>query len=790
MTKKPAPPRARLEAELEALLSSALSLAFSSIPRDQFKHQVRFKVRLGHKKQELDGAWAWRARGRADIILFHQGRALAVVELKREDLALTDEDRDQGQSYANLLTPRPPLVILTNGKSVEVFDSGTGEPWSAGDDASAAVAKLLQNAATVAAAGMRWAVEALMGPAGDVWTKAVRDRTAHLIRQLTVAPGEIGKPFARDFHCPRMATRVAEALLKGDKAIVLVEGPPLIGKSSVLRELAMRTEHSAELAMLMLRGGSGAGLFQRIANVFSAELEWEVTADNVRQWLRRMSRFGYGPTLVLAIVGLEPGGAMAVDLEELADTQFGPKLRLIATTDDADALLAAANGRTPTAIAARAARLKVGPLDTREFKYAERALKRLRIGFTPGAVFADEYRVPWLLRSIYDRLARHPKYGDTSGGFLLPSSLGLQQIDATRAAYARQPDLLHGYRLIARDALADQKPRSPELSLAGAYAFVVQRDALASASEAALPQLAAQGWARTYRHAGGEDVVVPTAPEVFMSELSIAAGEELGRRAQTDGHAAGVWLGERFEGIFLGDFVGAQAIRDLAGRTGGFNWQIIQGLLSRPPRTKPVKDALIAFPLANGQIRHASVENGKARLANRNGVAFGPEIDLGPEQSRIYADTTPSMIVGQLARLPMAPVGDDHIRVDAGLLLEVGVCPFPLLRARNNGVAHLVHDLGDLGEVLCQDNGVIEPVTAAMAELLSRPWDHRDAWIAVALQTRSLPLLQRVMIALRAARLRSHRDCVGWANAVLEEQILPAIDELIEDGLKTTEASA
>jgi Type I restriction enzyme R protein N terminus (HSDR_N) len=304
MTKTTA--RVRPEAEIEALLASALSLAFPLIPREQFKHQVRFAVRLGHDEEELDGAWLWEAQGRADIILYHEGRALAVVELKREDLTLTDADRAQGQSYASQLTPRPPLVIVTNGKTVEIFDSNTGDPWSVGDNASDAVAKLLQNAATVAAAGMRWAIEALMGPAAGLWTKAVRARTAHLIGQLTAAPAQIGKPFARDFLYPRAVTQEAEAaLLKGDTAIVLIEGPPLIGKSNVLRELALRTEQSCDLAMLMLRGGGGAGLFQRIANLFAAELEWEVTADNIRHWLRRMSRFDYGPILVLAIDGLE-----------------------------------------------------------------------------------------------------------------------------------------------------------------------------------------------------------------------------------------------------------------------------------------------------------------------------------------------------------------------------------------------------------------------------------------------------------------------------------------------------
>ena len=780
---KPASKRAKPEAELEALLGSALALAFPNIPRDQLKHQTRFTVRLGHHEQEYDCAWAWKTEGCADIIVFHQDRALAVVELKREGLVLTSTDRSQAQSYANQITPRPPLLVLTNGKTVEILDSATGQPWSPGDNAEAAVAKLLQNAATIAAAGMRWAVEALMGPEAGLWTKAVRERTAHLIGQLTAAPGETGKPFARDFHYPRLVTRKAEELLKDDKAIVLIEGPPMIGKSSVLRELAARTAHSRELAMLMLRGGGGAGLFQRIANLFSAELEWEVTADNVRQWLRRMSTFGYGPTLVLMIDGLEACGEMAMDLEELADTQFGPKLRVIATTDHADALLSTANGRGPTAIAVRAARLEVGPIGVREFKYAQRALKKLRMEFMLGSPFADDYRAPWVLRSIYEDLVRHPKHGDKAGYFLLPASLGLELIDKARETYAGQTGLLRGYRLIARDALADQTRPSPEFCLAGSYAFIVRRDALSPGSEAALPQLAAQGWITSYRHAGGEDVIAPTAPELFMSELAIAAGEELGRRAQIDGHAAGVWLGERFNATYLGDLIGAQAIRELASRIGSFDVRILWGLLSKEPRAELVENTLIAIALADGRVQHVRIENGKARLIDRNGMGFGPEIDLGAQRSRMYTDMTPWMILGQFARLPTAFAGHDHVRVDASLLLRIGICPFPLLRATDAGFGHHAHDLGDLGEVLCTKNGPIEAVTAAMADLLSQPWDQRDDWIETALKTHSLPLINRVMIALHAVRMPPNTDCAAWASTVLAKQIAPAIHELMREGL-------
>src|SRR5437016_6139229 len=95
------PSRIRPEAELETLLSSALVLAFPGIPRTQFHHQTRFTVRLGHGEYEVDGMRSWVAAGRADILLLSRGRPLAILEVKRGDQRLTDEDRRQGQSYAN-----------------------------------------------------------------------------------------------------------------------------------------------------------------------------------------------------------------------------------------------------------------------------------------------------------------------------------------------------------------------------------------------------------------------------------------------------------------------------------------------------------------------------------------------------------------------------------------------------------------------------------------------------------------------------------------------------------------
>ena len=622
-------PAVRPEAELESRIATALGVAFPNIPRDQLMQQRRFTVRLGHETHTFDSAAQWQKIGRADILIFYKERPLAVLEVKREHLSLAHADYEQAQSYANQLTPRPPLVIVTNGHETRVYNANTGQDWSGGNDAAKAVMRLLANAATLAASDMRWATEALMGRETGVWTRMVRASTAALIAEMTDQPGGAERPFARDLLFPRLTTFKAIEALQSAPTFTVIEGPPVIGKTSLLRELALRTADSEELAVLMLRG-SGSGLFQVLANLFAVQLEWNLTANDARQWLRRMSGGAAGPALVVAIDGVDPGTAMAMDLEELASLRPGAKLKVILTTDQPEALVKVPNGRTKTALGAHATRIELGPLGLHEFKAAQDALKRTKILFLDGAEYAEDYRAPWVLRTIYDHVARDPRFADPTRGVLLPASLGLQLVDAARETYTGQTELLHGYRLLARDALSDSEPHSAELALADSNGFIIRRDALSGEAQDSLAGLRAASWVRHYRHAGGEDVAVPTLPAAYLTELAEAAGDELGRRAEADPQAAGVWLGRRLEATYLGDLIGAQAIRSLADKTGGFRSGIIDGLLSIEPQEKLVDSALIALATPDGELVHIKIENGKAWPPTVTARSMGKRSTLEP----------------------------------------------------------------------------------------------------------------------------------------------------------------
>lgn len=79
--------------------------------------EKEFSIRLGRGK---------RKTGRSDILCKRHNRNLFVIELKNDSVSITQDDIDQGISYArSLLDDIAPFTIVTNGKNTRIFDSIT-----------------------------------------------------------------------------------------------------------------------------------------------------------------------------------------------------------------------------------------------------------------------------------------------------------------------------------------------------------------------------------------------------------------------------------------------------------------------------------------------------------------------------------------------------------------------------------------------------------------------------------------------------------------------------------------
>ena len=392
---------AATEADFEARLSAVLANTLF-IPPGSIRHQRRFSIRLGHKDLQVDGNAGEVAFGRLDILLVYQDRPLAVLELKRPGLALSDDDRRQGLSYARLLEPMAPLTIVSNGAQTQVFQTYDGAEWKPESPDAAALEQLIRIATRIGAQDIQNAIATLLGPESGAARDILRNLSSEVIGRLTGDWDATLLPFAIGLSFPRKAPHMlAHHLDDGGGRFILLSGPPLAGKSHVLHQLQGLYSASDDAVVWFVSAGSTRqGLFRLLADTFATEFGWNIREDDARDWLRGVSH--RGPfRLILAIDDPDPAG-MGAEIDALASNAFGNRLQLIlsCSTGVINSFLKTRNGRQFTLFGEAADHMELGLLDDDEFHAAVNVLHDLRIDFMQGADRSVEYRNPWILRSI------------------------------------------------------------------------------------------------------------------------------------------------------------------------------------------------------------------------------------------------------------------------------------------------------------------------------------------------------------------------------------------------------
>lgn len=97
----------------------ALNIPLSNVTLEQ-----TFSVRLGHTVLDIKGNEKNKLSGRLDVLVKDSdGNNLFIIELKAPQIELSEDDANQGISYARLLDQIAPFVIVTNGKKSKVYDT-------------------------------------------------------------------------------------------------------------------------------------------------------------------------------------------------------------------------------------------------------------------------------------------------------------------------------------------------------------------------------------------------------------------------------------------------------------------------------------------------------------------------------------------------------------------------------------------------------------------------------------------------------------------------------------------
>lgn len=775
------------EADLEAEIHGVIRKAFPWLPAEAIQHQTKFSFKFGHTAIEVDGEKDFQAEGRTDILVRWNETPLAVLELKRKGSALTEADVEQGLSYASVIRPRFPLVIVTNGDETRILESYSGKDLPNGTVSEEEFRNCVTAAAKAAGQDVKNAVSTLMGSNPNVWMQAVRGASDAYVDELSGAWDDPMRPFVKDFLFPRKAAAIVEAALADGRRFLLIEGAPLVGKSSLLREMVGRTADSKDMAVLFVAADEGGGIFQTIADLLSSALAWPVTVEEARAWLMRVSR-AQGPALVLGVDGVGPEhDRLGRDLEDLSSSKFGQQLRLIVTADDAVAkkLTEHAKGRQGSAIGLRIdGSLTLEALDDEEFGIATEALWQHRIGLMHGGHLAPELRVPWVLRALGGRYAPEP--GEKPDhAVVLPAQLSLHLINHTRERFT-DDELRRTFREIARAVILDAEDlgRPISLMLESMATFVVRRKTLREFLELSeIEDMVSRGFLKPVLPRSGDAVLFVRLPELLASEASIVVASELGKRAREEATEAAEWLVGLTSRLPPGDIIGAYAFIDAATEQ-GIPLNVMSALVEMEPTTKAVTPGMRAAMLVPGiGVMDVTFQDDGSLIAEFDGQRHTVAIDPDENAGDLMGDFHAWLILSHLAGQRMGIERDGQMyRLDLSLLGKIGGCPRVLRRPDNflEGRGIQTHTIPGYGEVVCHAAGIVEPITFSLFKVLSTEGPELESWIEDVLEEDSLALLTRIDIALReTAKLA---DDVGrpWAQRMLAERIGPALSKALQ----------
>ncbi|MCA1394553.1 type I restriction enzyme HsdR N-terminal domain-containing protein [Bradyrhizobium sp. IC3123] len=781
--------RSPTEADLEAEIPRAIRKVFPWLPADAIRHQTRFSFNFGHATIDIEGARNFQAEGRTDALVRWNETPLAVLELKRAGLALTAADVAQALSYASVIRPRFPLVVVTNGDETRILDSYSGEELEPGSMSEETFHKLVTAAAKAAGHDLKNAVSTLMGSHPTVWMQAVRGASQAYVDELSGAWDDPTRPFVRGFLFPRKASAVVEAELERGKRLLLVEGAPLVGKSSLLREMVWRTADSADMAVLFIPADEGSGVFQAVADLLTSALAWPVTAEEARTWLARLSRAD-GPALVLAVDGVGPEhDRLRRDLEDLSSPNFGAQLRLVVTVDDAvvKKLVDHAKGRQASAIGRRVdARIELDLLDDDEFEQAAGQLWDHRLAVMHGSQSTAELRVPWILRALGGRYAPDP--GERlNRAAVLPAQLSLDLIGHTRERF-RNDELRRQFREIAKAVLTDAEDtkRPIALMLESMATFVVRRQTLLQfLALSEVESLMTRGYLKPSLHASGEPVLFVRLPELLASEASAVLSPDLIERARNDAADMARSLVEITSRLPLGDIIAACAFADaMMHGNSGVPLDAVSALVEMPPKKTPITPGMkVAMHVPGIGMMDMTFQDDGSFVGEFKGHRHTFPVDPDEGLGEMIGDYHAWLILSHLAGQRIGFIRQDEtVRIDLELLAKIGRCPHVLRRPdtviHSRGV--LTHHITGYGQIVCHAAGIVEPLTFSLFRRVSEEGPALEDWIRSVVAEGSLALLARLDAALRETAKLADNVRRPWAQRMLSEFVGPAFRDALQ----------
>ena len=400
------------EATFEASLNAVLRKTFPWIKPEEIRHQEVFTVNLGRNAYKVDGTAASKtAHPRLDILITHNNKNLAVLELKSPSEKLTLNDEKQGISYARLLDDIAPLTIITNGADTRVINTYTGERLE-NHISESMLKNTLETASKMATQGVAEAILCILDGNIGAWKKVVNGLTK---QHFDEAINENKRNSA--FFQRNILDLIIEDIRNQDNNLILLHGDAMIGKTMLLYNMFLQQEKNLLYYMLYLPEEI-QGIFEITARMLTSYLECKISPSDAELLLSRYSS-NASERLIIVFDDLKPSAVQSIEdiltITAYYPSKFGTGISIIAAFNSLykKSLTIKPNGRDHTLLQRRAKKeYCLTALDDSEMKQTCEMLAHHKIGFMKGSEYNSLYREPSLLDMLVSHASQEIKGDD------------------------------------------------------------------------------------------------------------------------------------------------------------------------------------------------------------------------------------------------------------------------------------------------------------------------------------------------------------------------------------------
>jgi len=735
------------EATLEARLDALLRTVFPTFRQVNVVHQKSFSIKFGHHNVSIDlkDPSKRAAKAISDILLTIGDIPIILVELKRESLSLTDEDVNQGISYARLIQPMPPLTLISNGRDNRFYETYTKERLDRATIDKEFLQDLTDSSFILAQNDFKDAITLLLNRDPMVFSQVINGLTEERFRQQIGKIDDFKKAICDEFIIERKNVSEIENSFSHGSTLVGLIGAAFSGKTNLLHQFFIRVKSNSGFGLYIDCQDHNYRIFQQLANRFTEYAKFYVSPDKVREWLLN-SLHGLTDNkfyLLIDNFNNEIPDTIKGEIFELIDIFRDGTGHVLYTIDEFNykKIAYVENRKYNTLIGEQSKISTLGELDDQELILASNILlEKYGLAIQLGGQYTPEYRQPRILRHLVSLYKI-----DVISGFMrsidaVPNLSLLSAISENRSYTGS----VHGlYRKIVKCFFTEGGIRQSdaELNIMSYGSGAITLETFKEHYPDDLPNLLKSSVAVLRKTSKEREVIYPKLPEL-VAQYSISVIRDLVMQQHAQNKTVkelATLLINCVTPIPFCDIVGVGVLLDI-GRMGQeiLLFDLIVHYLETPPRFEQLRAGTRAL-LYTEDRGHVEIE-----------------FQDDSEEEGFVDDYLPYVILSQLAAfLPSKEAEQEN--VDYGfhidLLYQVGSFHGFLRRAdplsTKNVRALLTFNPEGVGHLVSSVEGIVEPIVQSIQKCFIRIPEEILAKCDDAFEENNINFLYRVYLALK-----------------------------------------